>query len=94
MMNRSLYELQDLPESELVRLSVKKLVNAIKTAPKLKDVIAGLRDDLRDYQDQQKAISTDLVKLTVENAKLRNEVGRLRETKTYLENGLHYLQQY
>lgn len=93
-MNRSFYELQDFPESELTRLSVKELVNAIKTAPKLKDVITGLQNDLREYQDQQKAISGDLVKLTADNAKLKNEVERLSEKNSYLENGLHDLQQY
>ena len=89
-----MYELQDLPESELARLSVKELVNAITTAPKLKDVITGLQNDLREYQDQQKAISSYLVKLTADNAKLTNDVERLPEKNSFLENGLHDLQQY
>ena len=93
-MNRSLYELQDLPESELARLSVKELVKAIKTAPRLKDIIEGLQNDLREYQNQQKVISGDLVELAAENARLKDGVQRLHGANMYLENGLHDLQQY
>ena len=60
-------------------------MNAIKNAQ-------NLQKDLSQYQEQQKAIK--LIKLTTENAKLRDEGGRLRETNNYLEQSLHDLQQY
>ena len=68
-------------------------MKAIKTAARLTDVIAGLQNDLREYQRQQKAISSVLVKLTAENARMEDEVRRLHGANTYLENGLHDLQQ-
>ena len=91
-MNRSIYKLQDLPGSELARLSVKELVKAIKTAPRLKDIITGVKNDLRDYQNRQKTISS--FKLAAENARLKDEVQRLHGANTYLENSLHDLHQY
>ena len=93
-MNRNLYELQDLPESELARLSVKELVKAIKTAPRLKDIIESLQNDMREYQNQQVVISCDLVELAAEKARLKDQVQRLHGANMYLENGLHDLHQY
>ena len=87
--------MQDLPESELSRLSVKEPMKAIKTAPWLKDIIEGLQNDLREYQNQQKVISGDLFELAADNARLKDEVQRLvHGANMYLENCLHDLQQY
>ena len=71
-----------------------KLATAIKTGPRLKYIVAGLQNDLREYQNQQKVISGDLVQLAAENARSKDEVQRLHGANTYLENGLHDLQQY
>ena len=55
-MNRSLRKLQDLHDSELAWVSVKEFVNDIKTAPKLKDVIAGQQKEIVDKLLNRKEI--------------------------------------